>query len=377
MKILHIADSIKGGIATQLNSLWPNQAERFGTNAVRMAIPAAHRPDLPDVPDKAVHLLPDTSRRPQGLAQHTKAVAQAIVAENPDVVHAHSAIAGAAVRFLKTFGQCGAPIVYCPHGWAFDRADGTLAKPFYAAAERFLAPKAAAILCISKHEYWRARQLGIARHRLYLVYNGLPGGGTAPPRSRPKKKPPAERQVLHLAFVGRLDRQKGFDVLLSALGKVQREVRLTCIGAPVLNDSRITADIGALRHQVDFLGWQPPNRVHQHIADSDLVVVPSRWEGFGLVAAEALQSGTPVIASRCGGLTEVIADGVTGRLVPPDDPQALAEAIEQLDDKDLQTWTQQAPARFQAYFNAERMARRVDSIYALLGVSACNESQLS
>lgn len=84
-----------------------------------------------------------------------------------------------------------------------------------------------------------------------------------------------------------------------------------------------------LQDRMTFTGWvEPPWVARQRC---DVLVMPSRVEGFGLVAVEALLAGIPVVASRVGGLSEVVEDGVTGLLVPSDDPEALASALRELE----------------------------------------------
>ena len=91
-------------------------------------------------------------------------------------------------------------------------------------------------------------------------------------------------------------------------------------------------------------GWQPPGRLYpavppvevaEWITAADVIVVPSRGEGLGLVAVEALACGRPVVASNVGGLPEIVKDGETGLLVPPGDVAALRGAIERLADDRL------------------------------------------
>jgi len=363
MKILHIAESIRGGIATQMIGLWTHQASAHGVRNVRLAVPESHASDLVDVADASIRVFPAVARTPGGALRHLRTVATIVRSETPDVVHVHSAIAGVVVRTLKLMGACPAPVVYCPHGWAVDRAGTALARRLYQAVERALAPWTAAIICISKHDYRHARRSGIARGRLRLVYNGLPSAANIVSDAGHRDRHASAARPLQIAFAGRIDRQKGFDILTRALTRVTRPVHLTVIGDTVLDGHGHDA-VRKVPHPVTHLGWLAPAGVADALNRADVVVVPSRWEGFGLVAAEALRDGTPVIATRRGGLPEVVAHDVTGWLVDSPDPAEIAEAIEQLDRDRLTAWRAHARNRFNRYFTAEAMAARTMDIYA-------------
>jgi glycosyltransferase involved in cell wall biosynthesis len=146
---------------------------------------------------------------------------------------------------------------------------------------------------------------------------------------------PGEVVVLVL---GALERRKGQDVLLDAvdaLGERGGEVRVVLCGEgserPAL-ETRAEAAAG----RVLLTGFQ--EEVAPCLAAADVVVVPSRHEGLGVAALEAMAAGKPVVASRVGGLAEVVVDGESGLLVPPEDPAALATALARLlDDPALRT----------------------------------------
>lgn len=146
-------------------------------------------------------------------------------------------------------------------------------------------------------------------------------------RARAEWDVPAEAPLV--GFFGRLIEQKGVDVLLEAWAQVQADyasARLVIVGDGALRDS-LEAQARALgvSDSVRFAGW---------VADAarlmpacDVIVMPSRWEGFGLVALEAMSAARPVVASRVSALPEIVDDLQTGLLVPPGDPAALAEAL--------------------------------------------------
>jgi glycogen(starch) synthase len=88
--------------------------------------------------------------------------------------------------------------------------------------------------------------------------------------------------------------------------------------------------LGVAEH-VTFLDWVSPDRVLELMNKATLVIVPSRWpEPFGLVALEAAMMGRPVVASAVGGLPEIVEHGVSGLLVPPNDHEALAAAVDKI-----------------------------------------------
>jgi D-inositol-3-phosphate glycosyltransferase len=154
-----------------------------------------------------------------------------------------------------------------------------------------------------------------------------------------------ERLVL---FVGRIEQIKGIDVLLEALGllfgrrpDLRQEVCLIVIGGALDpgDDAPETEKLVELRrlvHQhrmednVDFIGSLDQPRLAQWYAAADVCAVPSLTESFGLVALESMASGTPVVATRVGGLQTVVQHGESGLLVPAGDHLALAEAIERV-----------------------------------------------
>jgi len=137
-----------------------------------------------------------------------------------------------------------------------------------------------------------------------------------------------------ILFVGRLVPQKGVDVLLRAFAVVLRRcpgIRLVIAGDGYqrLYLERLSRHLGLPPH-VEFVGWQTGPALARLYQAAEMVVVPSVYEPFGLVALEAMACGRPVVASRIGGLAEVIAEGRTGYLIPPGDYLSLARRMAQL-----------------------------------------------
>ena len=153
-------------------------------------------------------------------------------------------------------------------------------------------------------------------------------GGLALAPAAPQEKGIAPGFLL---FVGRLRIRKGVEVLLEALSAVRRTVpgaRLLIAGD---GEHRAAlegkaAELG-LGPSAVFLGRCDASRVRGLLRDAAALVVPSTYEGMPLVVLEAMEAGLPVVASRVSGIPEVVEDGKTGWLVPPEDPDALAAAL--------------------------------------------------
>lgn len=133
-------------------------------------------------------------------------------------------------------------------------------------------------------------------------------------------------------FVGRVEKRKGADVLMRAIPRVldkHPECKFVFAGTVAENMRRAP---NAPPTGVEFLGARPHDELVGLYQRASLLVVPSLWDNSPNVIYEAMACGTPVIASRVGGIPELVDEGTTGLLVPPRDPQALAESIIRLLD---------------------------------------------
>ncbi len=187
--------------------------------------------------------------------------------------------------------------------------------------------------------------------------------------SAPANPPPAKDRSLPVTLlsVGRLEPQKGHDVLLHAFQALVRDrpgARLWIAG-----DGRLRSDLVALAEklevhpQVEFLGWRTDvDDLFQH---ADVLVHPARWEGFGLVLLEAMRAAVPIVATKVGAIPEVVLDGETGILVEREAPTALAEGLDHLlDDRARARGLGVAGFyRLKAEFSPVGMAARTAELY--------------
>lgn len=192
--------------------------------------------------------------------------------------------------------------------------------------QRLLANSTHTASVVTRSLPWLAR-------RMTVVYNGFRFPPPAAPRPRAVGDPAT------LVVVGRLNPRKGQDVAIDALARLVdegRDCRLRLVGSTYPGYEWVEADLRAkaaalgLGDRVELPGFNPDQ--WGAYAQSDVALVPSLTEPFGNVAVEAMAMGLPVVASRVGGLREIVEDGATGLLVEPGDAAALAAAVRRLLD---------------------------------------------
>jgi len=209
-------------------------------------------------------------------------------------------------------------------------------------AAGWLVRRARLVLCPSQALASEARKLGAREVRVVLA------GVAVPDEVGEPDEPP------HVLFVGRLSEEKGVEELLTATD-----------GIP-----RVVVGDGPLRRRVpDAVGFVAPGELGSYYRHAAVVACPSRREGYGMVAREAMAHGRPVVATSVGGLVDAVEDGVTGLLVPSRDPGALRAAIERLlGDRELrERLGETARARALVQFSPEAAtAATIDAYRAAL-----------
>jgi phosphatidylinositol alpha-mannosyltransferase len=237
---------------------------------------------------------------------------------NYDVVHVHEPLAPLVGWDAMTFR--GAPVVGTFHAYstkAFPNHTATLL------GARRRMNQLSARIAVSEAAAWTGRRWFGGEYT--IVPNGV--DIEAAPQG---PKPPSDE--LRLLFVGRAEERKGLPVLLSAFQALVEHVpsRLTVVGADPEEISRRVADPDLMSH-IDVLGKVSDSILWRQLGEADILCAPSlAGESFGMVLIEAMAAGTPVIASKIAGYSDVVTNGVDGVLVPPADPQALAEELQLL-----------------------------------------------
>ncbi len=234
------------------------------------------------------------------------------------------------------------------------------------------APTWTSLIAVSatvKQEYVRA---GFDPERIEVIYNGIdPRFLTLPPGEKS-----ADKDCIQLLFVGRLRDEKGILIILKALDlllnepnhqdSIESRLHLNIFGTgdkTYINELQTFLQEKHLTKAVTFHGKVPQDELIRHYDNSDIMLVPSLWqEPFGLVIAEAMARGLPVIASNVGGPAEILTHEVNGLLIEPGDERALATAITQLIEQPEKRarLAQAACITVQERFTIEQNAKRVE-----------------
>ena len=299
-------------------------------------------------------------------------------AGSADLVHSHTWYANLAGHLAALL--YGVPHIVTAHSleplrpWKAEQLGGGYALSSW--CEKVAVESAAAVVAVS--EGMRADVLAaypaVPPERVRVIRNGIDTiEYAADPGTDVLRRYGVEPARPTVVFVGRIARQKGLPVLLRAASAVDPGAQLViCAGQP--DTPELAAEVTALvehlqetRSGVIWLsGMLAKREVIQLLSHATAFACPSLYEPLGIVNLEAMACGTAVVASRVGGIPEVVDDGETGLLVPPDDPAALADGLNTLlRDPDRATWMgQRGRKRAIAEFGWPAIAAQTATLYA-------------
>jgi glycogen(starch) synthase len=285
----------------------------------------------------------------------------------PDVIHAHDWLVAQTARTLSQLSH--APVVATVHAIEYGRQQGWLAEPLHRAihsVERWLCRNSDAVITCSTFmadEVSRLFQLD--RSAMHVIGNGIdPEIWSARPVGNPRRDGPL------LAFAGRFVHEKGIQELIKALPLLRAhypDLRLVLAGSghelAEQQDRALRYDVASL---IDWPGFLDDDSLAALFRTADVVVVPSLYEPFGLVALEAQAVGTPVAVADTGGLRDLVEAGVTGERFEPQNPTAIAEAVQHLlqDPQRAQAMAIGAQRRAYDLYSWRAVANSVADVYA-------------
>jgi starch synthase len=301
-------------------------------------------------------------------------------AGSADVVHSHTWYANLAGHLAALL--YGVPHLVTVHSleplrpWKAEQLGGGYALSSW--CERVAVESAAAVVAVSAG--MRDDVLGaypaVSPDRVRVIRNGIDTAEYAPdPATDVLDAHGVAPDRPSVIFVGRITRQKGVPVLLRAAAALDPAAQLVlCAGQPDTAElaaevEALVADLRAARSGVIWIPEMLPKRaVIQLLSHATVFACPSLYEPLGIVNLEAMACGTAVVASAVGGIPEVVSDGETGLLVPPDDPGALAGALNALivDPARATALGRAGRERAVAEFGWQAVAEQTAALYAEL-----------
>ena len=359
MKVLHLISS--GGMYGAEAVILSLMAELNATCEHRCALgvfhnPAGPKPTLYDValergfPPDLVHLVTCRGQFDRTVPAQFRALADQ---SGADLIHAHGYKADI---FAALAWRADRPaLVSTCHTWY----DNDLAVRLYGAADRFVLRRFDQVVAVSDEVRARLLAAHVAPSRIRLIRNGVNMQTFAAAKIQ-RQTTRTTNEPLRIGLVGRLAQEKGIDVLIRAAAIVIRQspnvvFRVAGDGPDRASLEDLIRQTG-IQDRVHLLGRQPD--MPGFYATTDILVSSSRQEGLPVALLEGMASALPVVATRVGAVPEVIVDGESGLLVPPDQPEALASAILRLlNDPDLRLqFAAAAQNRIAREFSSARMA---------------------
>lgn len=348
MRILHIAETLKGGVASVINVI---TSDNLSENII--CGPAEHKSYIES--DNFIGFK-GSSRGMFRTMLFIITVIKAVFKVKPDIVHLHSSISILVIPFILPLKLTrNFKIVYQPHGVFYDpqKSGKNVIKNTIKLIELFLGKFVDKVIAISFYESNFLNK--VFNNKTTVLYN--------PCTNMPTKLCKNSHLIKdrYYLFIGRLDEQKGYDLLIDNWSKVSDSI-LIVIGDTVIGSfdkSKIANE------NIRFLGWQNKNEISQLLFDAEALIVPSRWEGFGLVAIEAMAHGVPVIASNRGALPEIVTS-TTGAIFELDNFSASLKGalsiIEKKDNTDLRA----SCINYSKKFNSASYINELHNLYSKL-----------
>ncbi|MGH7148031.1 MAG: glycosyltransferase [Nitrospiraceae bacterium] len=289
-----------------------------------------------------------------------------------DILQSHGARGN---FYARVAGRLAAihPIISTVHNSLYDYPISWGKRGLYLACDRLTASLADCTLCVAEsHRQELIKRYGLVPNKVVTIPNGVDLNRFQPAhRDRSLRRELNLREgVPLLGIIGRLTSQKGHVYLLRALPMLLEkfpEVRCLVVGDGEMREDlqRLAAELG-LTDQCLFIGVR--HDMPEVLSAIDVLVISSLSEGLPYVALEGMAMAKPIVATAVNGVPELIQDGVTGRLVPREDPDALARAIGEIlaDPSTAAALGRAARRKVEQDYSVERWIQRLESLYESL-----------
>lgn len=360
--VLHVMEAFAGGTERHLLDLIAHVEEFdhvIAVPSVHHARSTAHAAQLAERAGARVELIEmSRSRSAHRNVAASHALRRLLRRLAPDMVHAHSSIAGVVAR-MATIGL-PVPLVYTPHALSRSRWAIAIERLLSSRVDRFIAVSA------GERDFLLAHRLTTPA-RIAVIPNGITLDPPPPPAQGLRSLLSLPAGVPLVGCLGRLTLQKAPEVYLAACALVHARVpqaHFVLIGSGPL---RVTVERAIERHGLSGCFHLVPvlRDAAATFGELDAYVLPSRFEGAAYTPLEAMRAGTPVIVSDVAGNRDTVRDGVTGLIVPPDNPPALATAmLRLLEDPALSASLARGASEALPRFDVRHMSSATARVYA-------------
>lgn len=283
---------------------------------------------------------------------------RAILEFKPDIVHLHSSKAGLLGRLACK--ATGVPCIFTAHGWAFTEGVSAKRRALYKWLESLAAPLAGKIITVSDYDKKLAIKNDVApASHISLVHNGV-----ADKSEELGVVSHAEKSIVRLIMVARFEQPKDQQRLLRVLSTLTTlPCHIEFVGdGPELPSAKSLCTKLGISNKVTFSGARTD--VPQRLANADVFILLSHWEGLPLTILEAMSFGLPIVASDVGGVHETI-DEKCGFLIPSNQDSVLSDALRSLINSALlrADMGRAARERYLQYFTLQRMISDTERVY--------------
>lgn len=352
MKILHVGEYVSGGVATYIRTLIDGLQNYYDIENYLLMSEYKSQKEWGGVPKKVFYY--KYKRNIINIFSAIKQIHEVIEKVNPDIIHVHSTWAGLFVRLPYLIKRKKYKIIYTAHGWSFIMDVSKKKKFLYAIIEKVLSIVTDKIINISNFEEKEALNYGLDKKKMEVIYNGVKDINY-----NIKCNVDENNNKIKLLFVGRLDKTKGIDILLDIYNKNKfKNLHLYIIGESVLDNIEIKSD-----DTITYLGWIDNKDIDKYYQMCDVVIMPSRWDGFGLVAIEAMRNSKPVIVSNRGALPELVKNGINGYIFQIENIDTLEMILKDLNKKELVALGKCARKIYEDKYTADIFCEKILTVY--------------
>lgn len=354
MKILHICEYTMGGIATYIQQVLEYQQQEHD---VYLILSRNNSKNNFNINKENIYFY-DYVRHPKYFLKAIREISKFVNKVQPDIIHIHSSFAGLFARLPLFLTRKKAKVVYCSHGWSFLMDTSPLKKKVFVLIEKILSYKTDITINISEYEHKESIKMGLPEDKSIVIHNGV-----RPSSNLVEIDLPIDKNKINLLFIGRFDYQKGIDILLDIFKNYNfSNLHLYTFGNSVLSKQKLTYSI----KNVTNLGWIDNSMIDSYYNLFDAVIIPSRWEGFGLVAVEAMRNKKAVIASNKGALPELVQNNINGYIFDLNSPQELVHILNNLDKPTLKRLGENGYLIYKEKFRSDIMNKKILEQYERL-----------